>query len=132
MPLASEETSAREHEFGLRMARRSFFLKACAFPGCPVLTHCRFCPTHQRLYQHQRNERNRQRYGLRWQVIRLRVLKEEPFCRVCKAPTTEVDHIIPLSQGGTNARSNLQGLCKSCHSRKSSMSGERWGKVGVA
>jgi len=29
-----------------------------------------------------------------------------------------VDHIVPLSQGGTNETSNLQTLCHSCHSRK--------------
>jgi 5-methylcytosine-specific restriction protein A len=30
----------------------------------------------------------------------------------------EVDHIVPLSEGGNNSLDNLQALCKSCHSRK--------------
>ena len=30
----------------------------------------------------------------------------------------EVDHCIPLFQGGTNAVSNLQALCPDCHSIK--------------
>lgn len=30
----------------------------------------------------------------------------------------EVDHIVPLCKGGTNASGNLQLLCKSCHGTK--------------
>ncbi len=33
-------------------------------------------------------------------------------------PTVEVDHIIPKALGGTDERSNLQGLCRSHHSAK--------------
>tara|TARA_B100000674_G_scaffold489244_1_gene502880 strand:- start:1557 stop:1976 length:420 start_codon:yes stop_codon:yes gene_type:complete len=32
--------------------------------------------------------------------------------------TYEVDHIIPLYQGGTNQVENLQALCRNCHGRK--------------
>jgi hypothetical protein len=35
-----------------------------------------------------------------------------------------VDHIRPLSNGGTNEKSNLQPLCKSCHMVKTSLAGE--------
>lgn len=41
------------------------------------------------------------------------------LCAICK--TTEkltVDHIIPLSKGGSNDLNNLQILCKSCNSKK--------------
>lgn len=30
----------------------------------------------------------------------------------------EVDHIIPIRDGGTNLTSNLQTLCRACHKRK--------------
>lgn len=49
---------------------------------------------------------------------------EEPLCRVCLAEgrvsaTAEVDHIVPLSEGGSGRRDNLQGLCGDCHDAKS-------------
>jgi len=31
---------------------------------------------------------------------------------------TEVDHIVPLSQGGPDEWDNLQGLCHDCHAAK--------------
>ena len=43
----------------------------------------------------------------------------ENRCQCCG--TTEhitIDHIVPLSRGGTNAVSNLQPLCRSCNCRK--------------
>jgi len=40
-------------------------------------------------------------------------------CNLCLNPfgssSFEIDHIIPLEQGGTNDLENLQGLCDSCH-----------------
>lgn len=45
------------------------------------------------------------------------------FCFACG--TTEkltVDHIRPVSRGGSDARENLQPLCRPCNSRK----GKRW------
>lgn len=39
-------------------------------------------------------------------------------CQTCGEPGTEVDHIINLKSGGTNALENLQLLCRSCHNRK--------------
>jgi 5-methylcytosine-specific restriction protein A len=50
-------------------------------------------------------------------------LAQEPLCRTCKAqgdttPATDVDHILSLDKGGTNAMSNLQSLCHAHHSAK--------------
>jgi 5-methylcytosine-specific restriction protein A len=56
-------------------------------------------------------------YGWSWQQLRRQVLAEEPACRLCGAPSTDVDHIIPKAQGGTDAPSNLRALCAWCHKR---------------
>lgn len=59
--------------------------------------------------------------------MRRRVLKEEPICRRCgKAPSTIADHIIPRELGGTDDRSNYQGLCKPCHDAKTATEDGRW------
>ena len=61
-------------------------------------------------------------HSKRWLVTRRKVLVEEPICAdpSCKELSTDVDHIVPLSQGGAEfERSNLQSLCSYHHSLKS-------------
>lgn len=42
------------------------------------------------------------------------------ICNLCKKKTKlTVDHIIPVSKGGTSELSNLQGLCITCNIKKS-------------
>lgn len=66
-------------------------------------------------------QRKRGRAGQR---DRAQVLAEEPLCRVCldrgrTTRSTKVDHIRPLAWGGSDDRSNKQGLCDPCHDAKS-------------
>jgi 5-methylcytosine-specific restriction protein A len=61
--------------------------------------------------------------GRAGQRERARILAEEPLCRKCleqdiTTASAEVDHIIPLSLGGREERSNKQALCKPCHAAK--------------
>ncbi len=35
--------------------------------------------------------------------------------------------MIPRRRGGTDAESNLQGMCHDCHSRKTALEDGRWG-----
>lgn len=61
--------------------------------------------------------------GRPWRRLRDAVLAREPLCRTCQAQgrireATQVDHIIPLAQGGTNAVSNLAPICADCHKFK--------------
>ena len=36
-------------------------------------------------------------------------------------PATEVDHIVPVAEGGTDDPSNLQAINKVCHKRKTKL-----------
>jgi len=60
-----------------------------------------------------------------WYSLRRIVLYNCRFiCEICKkARATEVDHIRPVSSGGTDDLDNLQGLCADCHAKKSSNEG---------
>lgn len=41
-------------------------------------------------------------------------------CNICQSKTfLEIDHIIPVSNGGSHEESNLQVLCRSCNRSKS-------------
>lgn len=56
--------------------------------------------------------------------IRASVLMAQPLCIECKRKgrvtlASEVDHIVPLSKGGTDDPENLQGLCAEHHADKS-------------
>lgn len=55
-----------------------------------------------------------------WQRLRAHLLRENPLCVACQrtgrvTAATELDHIVPLHQGGTDDVRNLQGLCAECH-----------------
>ncbi len=49
-----------------------------------------------------------------WASCRSVALRARPFCP-CGDHATEVDHIIPVSLGGTGDQSNLRPLCHDCH-----------------
>ncbi len=82
----------------------------------------------------RRGSASRRGYGRRWQRLRKLVLAGEPLCRACAAEgrttaATEVDHVTPLSAGGTNEQANLQPLCKSHHSRKTAHEAGTFGRA---
>lgn len=99
-------------------------LKSCASPRCPGrATHGRYCESHQSMNKAKRKpdtrpSASRRGYDRKWRRIRAQYLKAHPDCIACGDPAKEVDHILPLAEGGTHQWSNLQPLCKRCHSQK--------------
>lgn len=67
-----------------------------------------------------------------WKALRERVLfrdgrrcqgEGDGIGRVCGAEATDVDHVVPASQGGTDDLDNLQSLCRWHHRRKTGHEG---------
>ena len=61
--------------------------------------------------------------GSKWMKIRAKWLNAHPLCVECEGrgyarPATQLDHIIPLWQGGKDDESNYQSLCVECHAEK--------------
>ena len=128
-------------------SRRAFFFarrflpykpkRPCSHPGCPMLTHNRFCDEHakqeaKRYELYDRDPAVHKRYGRAWKRIRNIYITAHPLCEQCLktgiyTSAHEVHHIKPLSQGGTHADSNLMALCTSCHSSITAREGCRWG-----
>ena len=101
-------------------------MKPCLEPGCPDLAPkgTSHCPTHRpEPFGGGRNRPSfRARYGIsqsEWQKIRRRAMRRDRRrCVLCGNRATQVDHIIPVSAGGSNAMTNLQSLCEPCHKTK--------------
>jgi 5-methylcytosine-specific restriction endonuclease McrA len=77
-------------------------------------------------------ELDEQRKSARWQRVRDIIIKRDPFCKRCVVARSEiVDHIVPADvaimqaqqsgrypydkYAGYYLKTNLQGLCRSCH-----------------
>ena len=64
-----------------------------------------------------------------WERIRQRImLRDKGLCQCLQCRdagrttlATEVDHIVPLWQGGSDDEANLQAINRECHKRKSAI-----------
>ena len=112
----------------------------CRAPGCGTLIdkpgHCdrhkkddrakawgRKDPAYARAYGHDWSTRIRP-----WVMTR-----DNGLCQACLrtgqlTPASEVDHIVPVSQGGTNDLGNLEAICHRCHTTKTAAE-SRQGRV---
>ena len=123
--------------FAMEVIRMPYKPKTpCSHPGCPKLSHGRFCEEHEkreakRYEKYQRDPASKKRYGRAWKRIRDRYIVAHPLCEQCKkadrlTAAEEVHHILPLSKGGTHAAENLMSLCTSCLSEITARQGGRW------
>ena len=100
----------------------------------PRLDRRSVLPDHKRdearRYDQRRGSSSRRGYGARWRKLRGMILARQPYCQTegCNEWATEVDHIVSKRDGGTDRVENLQGLCKSCHSRKTATEDGGWGE----
>jgi 5-methylcytosine-specific restriction protein A len=100
-------------------------MQFCTEPGCGVLVLSGRCPEHTRYRYPEAARVHRWYSSTRWLRLRLQVLQDQPLCRHCgqrgrKTLTEDIDHIVK-HDGNPQLfwdRTNLQGLCKACHSRK--------------
>lgn len=74
------------------------------------------CPQHQRAHLQRRG-----RSGYARQQANARILERDQYlCRLCfSATATEVDHVVPLYQGGSDSDANKRAVCGPCHKSKS-------------
>ena len=55
--------------------------------------------------------------------------KTKGRCSYCGAKATEIDHIIPRANGGTDSTYNLTPACKACNEKKSNLTLKEFGKL---
>lgn len=61
------------------------------------------------------------------QLLEMLADRDGPGCAACGSQSNpEVDHIVPMSRGGSDELGNLQILCRSCNRRKSDRLPEEW------
>jgi 5-methylcytosine-specific restriction protein A len=102
-------------------------MKVCPIDGCIELIPAskRHCAKHEKEARppDARPTSAKRGYDARWRKIRKDYLEASPFCVDCMNEgiwklATEVDHVLPLADGGTHDVANLEGRCKSHHSSK--------------
>lgn len=72
-----------------------------------------------RARQRRRGTRQQLGYTAEYQRNRRQVLAGHPACHWCGvAPATVTDHVVPLSQGGSNELGNLVPSCVPCNARR--------------
>lgn len=111
--------------------------KQCKAPGCPGLTHEKYCEKHSHLEVKEKQARMKYyNQNIRtlesqsfyespaWRKLRRLKLGQMPICEICYAEgrmkkATIVDHIIEIKDGGAALDfANLQSICHACHNKK--------------
>lgn len=104
-------------------------MTVCTAQGCPELVPAgrseSKCDAHARPAWSNPSRHTRER-PRNWRIIRGRVKRRDRGrCVMCGLPGNEVDHIVPVSEGGTWDMDNLQLLCGPHHIVKTRMDRQR-------
>lgn len=114
--------------------------KPCRKPNCGVLTHTTYCEKHTvqneevkkeevKRYDNSRGTSASRGYSYKWSKASALYRKNNPLCVMCQKQgvlkiNNCVDHIVPVNGPDDPlfwVESNWQGLCTSCHSRKTAL-----------
>lgn len=115
--------------------------KPCSTVGCNTLVSmginkCEDCQANQykeKGMQSSTPETRKIYNSSRWRLIRSRMLKLEPVCRLCKInPARIIDHIVAIGLGGDIwDTKNLQPLCDECDRIKRGQESQVYRKLGL-
>ena len=110
--------------------------KPCRHPGCKALVRgAAYCETHKPK-QGPHGSVGQRKTGRQGVKDRDRIKRRDcGLCQTCLEcgvirQGTEVDHTIPLSQGGADSDENKRLLCTQCHKAKSARERQRLGRGG--
>ncbi len=100
--------------------------KPCSQPGCGVLVRdgTSRCSKHQRETWAKKPTATKRITGRKLQAMRQALFTRQPLCVRCTelglvVLATQRDHIVALTEGGTDTEGNTQGLCVDHHDEKS-------------
>lgn len=114
--------------------------RPCRAPACGHKTTAShgYCEDHAHLHKPWGTRKGSGRGGRPWRRKRDQVLqRDKGLCQPCMqqgriSPATQVDHIIPVAEGGTCADSNLQAICKACHDVKTQAEAQNGRQASLA
>ena len=98
--------------------------KICPAPDCPNLQPC---PDHAPKPWSSSTRRQSTVSGWEQQRRAKRILRRDDTCHVCGLPgANEVDHVIPIAEGGADDETNLAPIHSiPCHRRKTAEEAKR-------
>lgn len=96
-----------------------------------VLMEMMFLKDRTRIYDIMFNHWETDLKAWRFQPLPISSLDEPPLpdfvrCKYCGARATSIDHVVPVSKGGTNDPFNLVPACRSCNSSKGDKQLSEW------
>lgn len=94
--------------------------RLCLEPRCAgAATYRGRCAQHARQRERQTHPNKHIYNSARWRRTRRKQLHLHPLCAVCGRVATDVDHIVPIENGGPVwSFENLQSLCATHHGEK--------------